>query len=736
MAEREGQQFGNYRLVRLLGKGSFAEVHLGEQIYLGTQAAIKLLHTHLIAPSDVEAFRVEARTVATLVHPSIVRVLDFGVQDGTPYLVMDYAPNGSLRQVFRGGVPIAPATIAPYLRQIAEALQYAHDQRLIHRDVKPENMLIGSNRQVLLSDFGIATFVQPTGQQSTQAIAGTAAYMAPEQIQGHPRPASDQYSLGVVAYEWLVGERPFQGAFNEIASQHLFAPPPSLLQRAPGLPPPLEHVIQRALAKDPKQRFDSVRAFAAAFEQASQGGAGQETYATRLQPEPPPAVISPAGIPSEIVAPSVLHSPTVVTPPRAAAPGSAPQQGGWASAPVGASPTGWYDSPTFSTAGPASPVAPAPPPTPPEKRISRRAFVLAGASGVVLLAGGGTLLVFSLHSGGHTPQGGPTATAAANPSASASAGASPTATTTKTAGPTATTGPGALVTTYTSHSGEVDTVAWSPNGDPQVASGSFDHTARVWDATGAGTKFTYSKHTDQVWAVAWSPNGKYIASGSRDKSVQVWDATNGSQITVYTGHSDAIEGVAWSPDSTKIASASYDNTVRVWVALTQNFVTTFMGHSDHVWAVDWSPDGTKVVSGGKDNTVQVWDATTNPAVTLYTYTRHTDGVSGVAWSPDGSRIASASYDGTVQVWNATNGGNVVTYRGHSAKVTAVDWSPDGQRLVSSSADGTAQMWDANGTKLFTYRGHQGTVDAVAWSPDGNYIVSSGTDQTAQVWRSS
>src|SRR5690242_9106495 len=109
MAEREGQQFGNYRLVRLLGRGSFAEVYLGEQIYLGTQAAMKLLHTHLASPSDVEAFRVEARTVATLVHPSIVRVLDFGVQEGTPYLVMDYAPNGSLRQALPGGVPLAPA---------------------------------------------------------------------------------------------------------------------------------------------------------------------------------------------------------------------------------------------------------------------------------------------------------------------------------------------------------------------------------------------------------------------------------------------------------------------------------------------------------------------------------------------------------------------------------------------------------------------------------------------------
>lgn len=763
MAEREGQQFGNYRLARLLGKGSFAEVYLGVQVYLGTEAAIKLLQTHLAAPSDVEKFRVEARTVATLNHPSIVRVLDFGVQDGTPYLVMDYAPNGSLRQVFPGGAPIPPATIAPYLKQIAEALQYAHDQRLIHRDVKPENMLIGSSNQVLLSDFGIATLAQTTGKQNTQAIAGTAAYMAPEQLQGRPRPASDQYALGVVAYEWLSGERPFHGAFNEIASQHLFTPPPSLLQKAPGLSPLVEQVVLTALAKDPQQRFGSVRAFAAAFEQAYQGSAGPQTYATRLQSEPPPAAVPPASLPPATAAPSLFHSPTMVTPPRPAgqeipepfstpgagtvanlptqpgAPGTAPQQeswtpapAGWASAPAGPGPAGVYDLPTYGSAGPVGPAAPTPAPQPPEKRVSRRAFVAAGVGGVVLIGGGGALLALSLRDG-HTAQGGHTPTSSRTAAADPSASASPTATNTNTPGPTATTAPGAPVATYTGHGSEVDAVAWSPNSQ-RVVSGSFDHTARVWDAGSAGTRFTYSKHTDQVWAVAWSPNGQYIASGSKDRSVQVWDAANGNQLTTYTGHSGEIAGVAWSPDSTKIASASYDNTVRVWGALTQQFVTTFAGHTDHVWAVDWSPDGSKIVSGSKDKTVQVWDATN--ATLIYTYTGHTDGVAGVAWSPGGSRIASASYDSTVQVWNATNGGGVVTYRGHSAKVTAVTWSPDGQRLASSSQDGTVQVWNANGTKLFTYRGHQGAVDAVAWSPSGSLLVSSGADQTARVWKSS
>src|SRR5215470_2745392 len=118
MAEREGQQFGNYRLTRLLGKGAFAEVYLAVQVYLGTEAAIKVLHTQLANAAEVEKFRLEARTIATLVHPNIVRVLDFGVQENTPYLLMDYAPNGSLRQKFPAGQPLAPAVALPYVKQI------------------------------------------------------------------------------------------------------------------------------------------------------------------------------------------------------------------------------------------------------------------------------------------------------------------------------------------------------------------------------------------------------------------------------------------------------------------------------------------------------------------------------------------------------------------------------------------------------------------------------------------
>src|SRR5438094_1187964 len=141
-----------------------------------------------------------------------MQVLEFGIEDSTPFLVMDYAPNGTLRQRHPKGTHLTPLIILPYIKQVADALQYAHNEKLIHRDVKPENMLLDRNNQILLSDFGLAMASYSSSQESPRDVSGTIAYMAPEQTRGKPRPASDQYALGVVTYAWLCGTRPFNGS--------------------------------------------------------------------------------------------------------------------------------------------------------------------------------------------------------------------------------------------------------------------------------------------------------------------------------------------------------------------------------------------------------------------------------------------------------------------------------------------------------------------------------------------
>ena len=268
--EREGQQLGNYRLTQLLGRGHFADVYRGQHIHLDTQAAIKVLPGQL-TDSDLANFIHEARVIAHLRHPHIVQILDFGVEENTPFLVMEYAPNGNLRQRHPQGIRLALETILPYVRQIADALQFAHDQKLIHRDIKPENILLGRNNEVLLSDFGIAIMYSTIRTRSgpQQDTAGTLPYMAPEQLKAQALPASDQYALAIMTYEWLCGERPFQGTMTEIVIKHTLVPPPSLRERVTTISPAVEQVIQKALAKNPQQRFEHIRDFAQALEEAS-----------------------------------------------------------------------------------------------------------------------------------------------------------------------------------------------------------------------------------------------------------------------------------------------------------------------------------------------------------------------------------------------------------------------------------------------------------------------------------
>ncbi len=269
MVDRIGQQFGNYQLIRPLGRGGFAEVYLGKHVYLKSLAAIKLLPAFMKS-EDVEDFLAEAQILARLTHPHIVRVLDFALVEDTPFLVMDYAPHGTLRERHPKGARLSLETVISYVKQIAPALQYAHEQKLIHRDVKPENMLLGGNDDVLLSDFGIAAIIRTTGSLTTERVAGTLPYMAPEQLSGKLNRACDQYALGVVVYEWLSGERPFQGSQVEIISQHLSTLPPPLRAKVPLISPGIEQVVMKALAKEPGQRFPSVQDFAAALERASQ----------------------------------------------------------------------------------------------------------------------------------------------------------------------------------------------------------------------------------------------------------------------------------------------------------------------------------------------------------------------------------------------------------------------------------------------------------------------------------
>jgi predicted ATPase/DNA-binding CsgD family transcriptional regulator len=268
MIEQVEQHLGNYRLKQFLGKGAFADVYLGEHLYLNTPVAVKVLHSRLDSTTLAD-FLTEARHMSHLVHPHIIRVFDFGLESDVPFLVMDYSPHGNLHQKHQSGSKLPLPTIVSYVRALASALQYTHDQHLIHRDLKPENVLLGPKHEVLLSDFGLSLFSQDREDFQVKERFGTLAYMAPELILGRPVPASDQYALAVMVYEWLCGHLPFEGMTAHLSHQHLYMIPPPICDEHPEIPRAVEQVVLKGLSKEPAQRFVDVLCFARALEEAS-----------------------------------------------------------------------------------------------------------------------------------------------------------------------------------------------------------------------------------------------------------------------------------------------------------------------------------------------------------------------------------------------------------------------------------------------------------------------------------
>jgi serine/threonine protein kinase len=457
MNDHVGKQLGNYRLVRMLGQGGFADVYLGEHVYLKTLAAIKILQTRL-AQDDLEVFLKEARTISNLIHPHIVRVLEFGVEGTTPYLVMDFAPNGTLRQRHPRGTRLMPVHVVPYVKQVASALQYAHDKKLIHRDIKPENMLIGQNNEVLLSDFGIALVSQSSRYQNTQEVVGTIGYMAPEQFHGKAVAASDQYALGIVVYEWLTGDRPFHGSFAEVASQHLLTPPTLLREKIGEITPAIEEVVQRAIAKDPQQRFLRVEAFANAFEQACQPTIQQLPFVAL--PSRPPMPNYGA------VPPGQYSSLSTGNVQLGSSPNYIPMQAGGESESTFVKPQGQGSSPNYTGGlsgqyqqNLSSTSQPSKMPEQPKRGTSRRGviFALAGVTGLVVVGGVATLFELHQQGTGITPL-------AATATSTSSSNITSTVGTSTTAGPTDTTTSGSNGST----SPTVDTSA-TANSNPTVA---------------------------------------------------------------------------------------------------------------------------------------------------------------------------------------------------------------------------------------------------------------------------
>src|SRR5260221_2695003 len=257
----EGSHIGRFRLLRLLGRGGMGEVYLAEDDQVRRQVAIKVIQAEYPDADATRLFQREARAIAMLNHPHILPLFDFGEASihGTilTYMVMPFCQEGTLAawmQQRRNTALLSPHDVGCLVQQAASALQYAHNHQIVHQDVKPSNFLIRNSEDasgcpdLMLADFGVAKSTSATASVS-QSVRGTPTYMAPEQWEGAPVPATDQYALAAVAYELLTGHPPFQGGFGQVMYQHLQVVPPPPSTPNPHVPPDLDTVLLRALAK-------------------------------------------------------------------------------------------------------------------------------------------------------------------------------------------------------------------------------------------------------------------------------------------------------------------------------------------------------------------------------------------------------------------------------------------------------------------------------------------------------
>lgn len=325
---------GRYRLEERIASGGMGDVWRCVDEVLGRTVAVKILLPSLLEePGFTERFRVEARTMAAIKHPGVVDIYDYGSDPAAgAYLVMEYVEGDALSRTLAKVGRLTPARTMALVAQAADALHAAHEMGVVHRDVKPGNLLVRPNGTLVLTDFGIARSIGSAQLTAAGSVLGTASYISPEQAMGEQATRlSDVYALGVVAYQCLAGRRPFEGENPlEIAMRHVREVPPPL---PPDVPPNVRAIVERAMAKDPAARWPTAAAFAQVARQAAGDLApppvtragGQPATPTQPRPAPTPSVrvpgpagakvpagavlVNPPGYPRGVPVPGYLHTP-------------------------------------------------------------------------------------------------------------------------------------------------------------------------------------------------------------------------------------------------------------------------------------------------------------------------------------------------------------------------------------------------------------------------------------------
>jgi WD40 repeat protein/serine/threonine protein kinase len=822
---------GDYRIVREVGRGGMGVVYEAVQISLGRRVALKVLpFAAALDARWLQRFKNEAHAAAQLHHTNIVPVYGVGTERGTHFYAMQFIDGQSLAATIAelrrlsgsGPAPQRPAAdrapTGPYTPgaaadtaarplaalstersvrgpaffraaahlgvQAARALDHAHALGVVHRDVKPANLLLDGRGNLWVADFGLAQVQSDTRLTLSGDLVGTLRYMSPEQalakrvVIDH---RTDVYSLGATLYELLTLAPAFGGRDRqELLRQIAFEEPRPPRRLNPALPAELETVVLKALAKNPDERYATAGELADDLERFLKDEpirARRPTLAQRARKW------------------ARRHRPVVATAALAAVLLLLSAVGGMAanihllSREQEQTQSALRETRRVNQAleralereggllyqcriGLAQRLWEGHNPARAEQLLdecprARRAWEWHYLKGLchsalwtvrpdraslfdgVAFSPDGRLLaavdvneglfvwdlatrveVFALRkplrfasSVAFSPDGRRLAVASGF---SGSGGGEVWAWDVAS---------GREVLNVKAHKAQVFSLAFSPDGR-RLATASYDKTAKVWDADTGGELLALPPHAG-VWhrCLAYSPDGKYLATGGPWQALKLWDAATGRELHTFAGHTAAVLCVAFSPKGDLLVSAGVDRTARVWDLKARKPVATYAGHSGEVHTVAFTPDGRYVITGSHDQTVRVWAATTGKD--HRTYRGHAEWVKGVAVAPDGKSLASAGHDGAVRVWDLTRPQEARVLP--AAKIPwGVAFSPDSRLLaaacVTEGLGGELRVWEpGTGRERARIPAHRGGAHAVAFSPDGRLLASGGQDGAVKLW---
>jgi eukaryotic-like serine/threonine-protein kinase len=683
MKDITGAKIERYQIVRELGQGGMAVVYRGTDTMLDRNVAVKMILSEGNSPEKTEKllkrFHRESRILAGLSHPNIVKVLDFGDYEGTPYLVMEFISGGSLRS--RMGKPIPYAQAAAQLVPLARALQYAHQQKVVHRDVKPENILINESDQPMLSDFGILKLVdleESHGLTGTGKIVGTPAYMSPEQIRGREVDGrADMYSLGIVFFEMVTGRKPYNANTPiELSMQHLHDPIPKAKQYVRDLPAEVDQVIAKSIAKNPEDRYPSMTAFAQSLEKLSGTVVSittserralkaaeekrQAEKRKRAENKPRRNLTPMYGIVAALVL--LLGAGYAFR-----------QQLGF-----GASNTPAPIVPTATVPPTQQPVTPSALPeveftvtpaseTPADTSTAAVVDLRVITPGNVVRVGqmdridkisvnrmdwietdhwlvnAGTNAVFFINVSDKTKN--QKLTVDGIPLSMAVSGDKIYILFTGNI-KVIDIGSMSVVQTISPIAGGATSIAASPDGD-FLALGISDNKTQILNAQdGSVVRTLKSKYGG--WAVVFSIDSQYVVSGT-SQGILKWETKTGIWQPTSGGQDVAIKTLVVSHDGKMLAGGG-NGVLYLWNLEDGSLLQEKKGPFGMVNSIDFSPDDSMLVTGMSDKLIRIWEVSS--ATVLKELQGHSDEVTGVCFSPDGHHIASgAKNDASIRIWS-------------------------------------------------------------------------------------